>query len=187
MSQSSLDLYSLDNLKRIMKNVENKGKLKKGFYSGEVESLSKDIKKKVSETRQKPKSERESDLYEIAEEREKMAEMKDTELMQRCKDIESGKAKFNIIEKEIKGHDALVAGDITTYLVCQIIKQELRRCYKLYPSNLNTIIEQVIALIDNPMPKLIIRADMCSFFESIPQDKLIEKLSEDGYVSKRTR
>ena len=34
MSQSSLDLYSLDNLKRIMKNVENKGKLKKGFYSG---------------------------------------------------------------------------------------------------------------------------------------------------------
>lgn len=186
MSQSSLDLYSLDNLKRIMKNVENKGKLKKGFYSGEVESLSKKIKKKVSETRQKPKSERVSDLYEIAEEREKMAEMKETELMQRCKDIESGKAKFNIKEKEIKGHDALVAGDITTYLVCQIIKQELRRSYKLYPSNLNSIIEQVIALLDNPMPKLLIRADVCSFFESIPQDKLMEKLSEDGYVSKRT-
>ena len=48
------------------------------------------------------------------------------------------------------------------------------------------IIEQIKGLLDNKMPKIIIRADIHSFFESIPQQELVEKLSDDGFVSKKT-
>lgn len=36
------------------------------------------------------------------------------------------------------------------------------------------------------MPKIVIRADIHSFFESIPQIELVEKLSDDGFVSRKT-
>lgn len=89
-------------------------------------------------------------------------------------------------KQRYKGNQAYIANNLETTLVAQIIKLELRRSYKLYPANMDMIIEQIKALLDNPMPKIVIRADIKHFFESIPQQELIDKLGDDGYISRQT-
>lgn len=169
-----------------MRNVENMGKLKHGYYSEAVEKISSELRGLREKMKRVPKNERKSIQDDIAAKKAEMTEMKETELAEMAKVVGSGKAKFKISLKEIKEHDTFVTDDINALIISQIIKQELRRYYKLEPANRDMIIEQLIGLLDNPMPKTIIRADICHFFESIPQDRIIKKLAEDGYLSKRT-
>lgn len=108
------------------------------------------------------------------------------ELRLKALEITKGKAKVEIGTQTIKGHKAYVSKNMDTMLVCQIIKQELRRSYKLHPANMDMIIEQIKGLLDNKMLKIVIRADIHSFFESISQNELVKKLSDDGFVSRKT-
>lgn len=121
---------------------------------------------------------------EIEELRQKLEEKKKEELAQKAETISQGKALIEVKPVEIKNHQAFVADNIDTRLVCQIIKLELRRSYKLSPTDMNIVIEGLKGLLDNPMPKIIIRADITSFFESIPQQELIDKLRDDGFITR---
>lgn len=111
---------------------------------------------------------------------------KKEELKKKALEISRGKAQLEIESLIIKGHRAFASKNLDTVLVCQIVKQELKRCYRLYPANRDVIIEQIKGLLDNSMSKIVIRADIRSFFESIPQQGLVSKLADDGFVSKKT-
>ena len=43
-----------------------------------------------------------------------------------------------------------------------------------------------VGMLDNGMSKIVIPADIRSFFESKPQQGLVSKLADDGFVSKKT-
>ena len=186
MAQSYTDFYRFESLWKIMKGEEKRGKLQKDYYSQDVKEISEQLKKRRSQLRNSKKSERDIIRQDTAELKEDLDRKKEIELRLKAIEISKGKADISIGTQNIKGHKAFVSKNIDTMLVCQIIKQELRRSYKLYPANMDMIIEQIKGLLDNKMPKIIIRADIHSFFESIPQQELIEKLSDDGFVSKKT-
>lgn len=186
MIQWHTDFYHFESLWNIMKGEEKRGKLRTDYYSKEVKDISEQLKKLRSKLRNRKKSERNIIRQDIDELKEDLDEKKEIELRRKAVDISKGKAKVEIGTQTIKGHKAFVSKNIDTMLVCQIIKQELRRSYKLYPANMDMIIEQIKGLLDNKMPKIVIRADIHSFFESIPQNELVEKLSDDGFVSTKT-
>lgn len=186
MKQGLTNYYQPEYLWKIMKGEEKCGKLRKGYYSAEVEKMSKKLKRLREECRKKGKNSREDIKMEISELRARLDEEKQKILHQKSRDIANGKAKIEIETKDIKGNQAYIANNLETTLVAQIIKLELRRSYKLYPANMDMIIEQIKALLDNPMPKIVIRADIKHFFESIPQQELIDKLGDDGYISRQT-
>lgn len=186
MAQGFTDFYQFESLWKIMKEEEKQGKLKKDYYSSDVKKISEQLKEYRSQLRKSSKSERELIRQDIDDLKDKLDEMKAAELKLKAIDISKGKADIEIGTKSIKGHQAYIASNLDTVLVCQIIKLELRRSYKLYPANMDMIIEQIKGLLDNNMPKIIIRADIKSFFESIPQHELVEKLLDDGFVSRRT-
>lgn len=169
-----------------MKGEEKRGKLQTDYYSQEVKDISEQLKKLRSKLRNSKKSERDTIRQDIADLKEDLDEKKEIVLRRKAVDISRGKAKVEIGTQTIKGHKAFVSKNMDTMLVCQIIKQELRRSYKLYPANMDMIIEQIKGLLDNKMPKIVIRADIHSFFESIPQIELVEKLLDDGFVSRKT-
>ena len=186
MIQGYNDFYQFESLWKIMRGEEKRGKLQTDYYSQDVENISKQLKKLRSQLRNSKKGERDVIRQEIAELKEDLDGKKEEELRLKAVEISKGKAIVEIGTQTIKGHEAFVSKNIDTMLVCQIIKLELRRSYKLYPANMDMIIEQVKGMLDNKMPKIIIRADIHSFFESIPQHKLVEKLSDDGFVSRKT-
>lgn len=196
------DFYQLESLWKIMKREERSGNLKKGDYSLEVEKMSSDLSKLRKELRVL-KSNKHKDLTltnceeykwtseddwltEIEERKQKLEDKKKEELRKIAEKISRGEGEMFVETTIIKEHQAFVAKNVDTRLVCQIIKLELRRCYRLLPSNMNSIIEGLKGLLDNPMPKILIRADIKSFFESIPQQELIDKLRDDGFITRRS-
>ena len=169
-----------------MKGEEKRGKLRADFYSPEVKEISVDLKSLRSQLRSSSKEERGSLQQDIQDRKDEMDERKKEELKKKALEISRGKAQLEIGSLIIKGHRAFASNNLDTVLVCQIVKQELKRCYRLYPANRDVIIEQIKGLLDNSMSKIVIRADICSFFESIPQQGVVSKLADDGFVSKKT-
>lgn len=186
MTQEVIDFYHFDSLWRIMKGEEKRGKLRADFYSSEVKEISGVLKSLRSQLRSSPKEERDSLQQDIQDLKDEMDERKKEELKRKAFDISRGKAKLEIKSLTIKGHRAFASNNLDTVLVSQIVKLELKRCYRLYPANRDVIIEQIKGLLDNGMSKIVIRADIRSFFESIPQQGLVSKLAGDGFVSKKT-
>lgn len=186
MTQEVIDFYHFDSLWRIMKGEEKRGKLSADYYSSEVIGISENLKSLRSQLRSSPKEERDSLQQDIQDLKDEMDEKKKEELKRKAFDISRGKAKLKIKSLTIKGHGAFASNNLDTVLVSQIVKLELKRCYRLYPANRDVIIEQIKGLLNNGMSKIVIRADICSFFESIPQQGLVSKLADDGFVSKKT-
>ena len=186
MTQGYTDFYQFESLWKIMKDEEKRGKLQTDYYSQDVKDISEQLKKLRSKLRNSKKSERDTIRQDTADLKEELDGKKEIVLRRKAADISRGIAQVEIGTQTIKGHKAFVSKNMDTMLVCQIIKQELRRSYKLYPANMDMIIEQIKGLLDNKMPKIIIRADIHSFFESIPQNELVEKLLDDGFVSRKT-
>lgn len=186
MTQEVIDFYHFDSLWLIMKGEEKRGKLRADFYSSEVKEISRVLKSLRSQLRSSPKEERDSLQQDIQDLKYEMDERKKEELKQKALEINRGKAKLKIKSLTIKGHGAFASNNLDTVLVSQIVKLELKRCYRLYPANRDVIIEQIKGLLNNGMSKIVIRADICSFFESIPQQGLVSKLADDGFVSKKT-
>lgn len=186
MTQEVIDFYHFDSLWLIMKGEEKRGKLRADFYSSEVKEISRVLKSLRSQLRSSPKEERDSLQQDIQDLKYEMDERKKEELKQKTLEINRGKAKLKIKSLTIKGHGAFASNNLDTVLVSQIVKLELKRCYRLYPANRDVIIEQIKGLLNNGMSKIVIRADICSFFESIPQQGLVSKLADDGFVSKKT-
>ncbi|WP_419076491.1 antiviral reverse transcriptase Drt3a [Phocaeicola sp.] len=186
MAQGYTDFYQFESLWNIMKGEEKRGKLRTDYYSQEVKDISEQLKKLRSKLRNSKKSEQDVIRQDIAELKEDLDGKKEVELRLKALEITKGKAKVEIGTQTIKGHKAYVSKNMDTMLVCQIIKQELRRSYKLHPANMDMIIEQIKGLLDNKMLKIVIRTDIHSFFESISQNELVKKLSDDGFVSRET-
>ncbi|MDE6786352.1 MAG: RNA-directed DNA polymerase [Muribaculaceae bacterium] len=89
--------------------------------------------------------------------------------------------EFLLFEKK-----TFTTDDFDSKVIEQLIKEDIAKHYKRKPANRNVIIEQIKGLIGNKLPKCIIRTDIKSFFESVPMDKLIQKLETEAFVSPLT-
>lgn len=111
--------------------------------------ISENLKSLRSQLRSSPKEERDSLQQDIQDLKDEMDEKKKEELKRKVFDISRGKAKLKIKSLTIKGHGAFASNNLDTVLVSQIVKLELKRCYRLYPANRDVIIEQIKGLLDN--------------------------------------
>lgn len=69
-------------------------------------------------------------------------------------------------------------------LVCQLIKEDLKRAYKVVPADRNEIVAQLKCLLKSNLPKVIIRADVRRFFESVSLEDIIDKIARNAYLNK---
>lgn len=74
-------------------------------------------------------------------------------------------------------------GSPESYYALRQISRNIRRLYKTKPADRNQIISQVQNLLEDDFPYIIIRSDIKSFFESVDQKSLIEKLIKDQLLS----
>ena len=97
--------------------------------------------------------------------------------------IQEGDYTIQLKTVNAKGKTGYTTANAESMILSKVLMLELKRSYKYAPANRNDIIEELRALLDNPMAKVVIRADIHHFFESIPQDKLVGKIMEDAYLS----
>lgn len=70
-----------------------------------------------------------------------------------------------------------------SYYALRQITRNIRSLYKTKPANRNLIVSQVQNLLSDDFPYIILRTDIASFFESVDQKRLIEKLVQDQLLS----
>lgn len=176
-------LHSFETYKRIFDLEERRGKLKKDTFSDEVQRLSSELKELRQLFKHAAKKEKENLSEKLAVSKAKYEEKRLEEIQHVFNRIMKGKFSIQLREVNAKGKTGYATDNVETMLLSKVLMLELKRRYKYVPANRNNIIEELRALLDNPMPKIVIRADIHHFFESIPQDVLIGKILEDSYLS----
>jgi len=76
---------------------------------------------------------------------------------------------------------------VESFFYSKIIQKNLRETYKIKQLSRYHILKSVILAISDQFPKVVIRTDIKQFYESIPQQDVIEKLEADHLISVNTR
>jgi hypothetical protein len=102
-----------------------------------------------------------------------------------AKSINSKSYKVGINKGGIKwGKQLYVSNNIAEdFLALKQIQYNLKKSFKVQPSNRNIIINQIITILNDDFPKVILRADIKSFYESICHGTLISKLNHNTILS----
>lgn len=69
------------------------------------------------------------------------------------------------------------------FFVLKQLQKNIQYSFKVKQADRYEILSQVKNLLDNSFPKYVIRTDIKSFFESIPHDKLKEKIAKNHILS----
>lgn len=84
----------------------------------------------------------------------------------------------------VKGKDAYSCGaDAASRYCLKAISTHIRKIYRMRPASRDYINHQVSNYLSDGFPYRIIRADISSFFESIPHEELIKRLTHSGLLS----
>ncbi|WP_127845755.1 antiviral reverse transcriptase Drt3a [Psychroflexus aestuariivivens] len=67
------------------------------------------------------------------------------------------------------------------------VQYNVSRLYNVKQSNRNSVVEQLICLLQNEFPKTIIRTDISSFYESIDHTVILKKINQDNLLSPKSR
>lgn len=73
------------------------------------------------------------------------------------------------------------------FLAMKCLQHNLANLFKVKQANRHLIMSQLRLLLQENLPKYIIRTDIDGFYESIPQYKLLEKLNNNTLLSSRSR
>lgn len=175
-------LHTLENYKRILDLEERRGRLREDYFSEEIRKLSANLKEERAKLKDLEKGKKQEKLAEIDELRHKYEQSRFEYIKQLYLSIQNGKNQIELRTVKAKDKIGYATANIESMLISKVLMMELKRSYKYVPANRNDIVEELRALLDNPMPKLVIRADIHHFFESIPQDRLVGKIQEDSYL-----
>lgn len=179
-----MSVYSIENIKKIYNQLDDFGKLR-NLRSDEI----KDLKEKRKSRRAELKKSKQGGfrIDELKSEIELLSELIDKEreavVSPIIRNLVQGRIDLKLCSSVIGKHWMFTADNLPTILALQLAKIDLESHYKVKVANRDYVIRTLKMILDNDDPKIVIRADIKSFFESIDFSLLLEKLKRDSYVS----
>ncbi len=163
------------------KNIEN---LFKSDFESSLEHLQL-IQAKTKEIKNEPDKEKKKVLY---QERKKLKKERE-ELIKKI--LESASLELpkkinslNLINGPIIGKQTyLLENKIENFFISKKVQWNITRTYKVKQANRYSIVNQIMNLLADKFPKYIVRTDIESFYETIPQKPLLEKINSDHLLS----
>ena len=76
-----------------------------------------------------------------------------------------------------------VEKDPASYYAVKQLQRNINKTFKVIQADRNKIIKQIFNIASDGFPKIIIKTDIASFYESIPQDKLFKKIENNTLLS----
>lgn len=73
--------------------------------------------------------------------------------------------------------------DASSYYAVKQLQTNINKTFKVKQANRNLIIKQLFYILSDGYPKILIKTDIKSFYESIPQDKLFAKIEDNTLLS----
>ena len=141
--------------------IELRNEIKKNINDGKYEKLD------------EMKIEREKCLH------KKLEEISNT-INQQGYSIEMKRKKFN------NKYVYLLNDTPENFFISKRIQENLFDVYNIKQASRYEILNQLINIVEDNIPKIVIRTDITKFYESIPQKNLLKKLRMDNLLSIRT-
>jgi hypothetical protein len=179
--------FSVENFRKII-DIENR----KGFnieskFFKDIFQISQQKKELNKEIRKNYKNK--ALLKELYASKELLLKEKEEKLLSELEKV-SQKVLSEYIDLELKEikidrKKTLYTFDdsVETYFVSKQLQRNISRLYKVKQANRHLISEQFTRLLEDAFPKFIIRIDIKSFYESINQEKLLNKINSDNLLS----
>lgn len=105
-------------------------------------------------------------------------------IAEHCKliaDVIGGKSIFSKLQIKINHKirkQTYKSDNIYSYFSFKLIRDVLIKVFRCYPSDKNLILKDLKLLLNDNTPKWVIRTDISSFYESIPQQELLDRICE---------
>lgn len=180
--------FSKDTFQEIFDKENRKGKnIEKSFsvqFHRSLEHL-KLIQAKTLEIQNESDSGRKGVLYEerkvLKNERESI--IKDI-LHEAATDLPSKIKDITLETGPIIGKQTYILEDtLENFLMSKKVQWNISKTYKVKQANRYAILNQLINNLEDKFPKYVVRTDISSFYETIPQKPLISKINDDYLLS----
>lgn len=192
--------FSTNNFENIFDRENRKGKIKKEYLSKEYNTKTDEInkvEKEISELLKKKKKDRnEEDINIINEQKQIKRELINNrkeilinDLHQLSEQINADDFKIKLkTDRKIKDKQIYTIEDskICFFAVKQL-QFNIKKIFNVKQGDRHIILSQIKLLLNNTFPKYVIRTDIDKFFESIPQDQLLQKIENDNILSLTSR
>ncbi len=182
--------FSADNFKKILTYENRRGRnLEKEFFPSvfEITKEITDINKKIH-SRKRFKTENDQVLAKLNEEKVNKKNVKQ-ELIEKELNAISEKLldpNFKITITKVETDNKPVYTITNTpenYFAIKQLQYNVKKSFKVKQANRFAIVNQIKSLLTDNFPKIILRTDVKSFYESIPHDKLLAKLNDNPALS----
>lgn len=189
--------FSIDNIRQVLKELNVTGKMKREWLRLSKDGYDIDLYGARSEYNEKRKEYHKTEK----EQPEELPVLKEL-LRQKKKEIDgitdeitediftavnSRKARIRYRKSlDDPAKPMFEVEDRNSYFMCKLIMKELNRVYKVKTFSRDSIISDVSMILNDPCDKIVIRTDVKSFFESIPREVLLDKITQDGIISNKT-
>ncbi len=182
--------FSADNFLKIIASENRKGKnLEKEFFPT-VYKHTKDIAEINQEIHflKRSQKERGEELIALLKRKDEIKNTKESilwhELHTLSLQLENKNINFPIAKIETDDKPIYVLEKrAESFFAIKQLQHNVRRTFKVKQANRFAIVNQVKVLLKDNFPKVVVRTDIKSFYESIPYDKLISKINDTNLLS----
>lgn len=182
-SKTFQEIFDKENRKG--KNIEKRFK---EDFSESLESLS-DIKSITQQIRYESDKDAKKALYAQRKEVKKVREKQILHVLEdTANKIVEKKLPIQLVLGESHGGQTYMFDEtVENYFLGKKICDNINKTYNVKPSSRYSILSELINHLEDKFPKYVIRTDIKSFYESIPQKRLLEKINEDHLLSILTK
>ncbi|MEH6658039.1 antiviral reverse transcriptase Drt3a [Leeuwenhoekiella marinoflava] len=85
------------------------------------------------------------------------------------------------------GQSYVFEKNVHNFFISKKIQDNINKTYNVKQSSRYAILSELLNLLEDNFPKYVIRTDIKSFYESIPQKKLLNKIDTDYLLSIKTK
>jgi len=182
--------FSLDNFKKILSYENRKGRnLEKEFFPsifGTTKVIT-EINKKI-QTQLRFGFKDEKVLSKLNEDKIKYKNLKqaliEKELNAVSENLLDPKFKIEITKVETDDKPVYTINDTAeNYFAIKQLQYNVKKSFNVKQANRFAIVNQLNSLLSDNFPKIVLRTDVKSFYESIPHNKLLTKINENTLLS----
>jgi hypothetical protein len=82
---------------------------------------------------------------------------------------------------------SIAKNDATSFFAMKQLQHNLNRSFNVKQSNRYLLVEQIKCLLQDNLPKYIVRTDIEGFYENVPQQKLLQLIEENQLLSPKSK
>ncbi|MBV5281448.1 MAG: RNA-directed DNA polymerase [Paludibacter sp.] len=191
--------FSADNFKTIFEIENRKGTLDKKFFSLEYYEFAQQLINKRAEIKAYPIHDvNDSGYKKLLDDRDELIEKKEftlySNLIEYSEKVNQDAFSIQLIQFKIDESDSdekvkykIQKNNAPLFFAMKQLQHNINRTFDIKQSNRYLIVEQIKSVLQDNLPKYIVRTDIQGFYENVPQERLLKLINDNQLLSPKSK